>query len=56
VPDLGGSRASRPRRRLQDLGLQARVVAIPGPGTVRSTQPGAGEPVRKGSTVTLFVF
>jgi len=38
------------------LGLQVEVQAIPGPGKVRSTRPGAGEPVRRGSTVTLFVF
>jgi beta-lactam-binding protein with PASTA domain len=32
------------------------VQAIPGPGKVRSTRPGGGDAVRKGSTVTLYVF
>ena len=43
-------------RTLEALGLKTRVLAIPGPGTVRSTDPGAGAKVRKGSTVTVYVF
>ena len=41
---------------LEAAGLTVRVVAIPGPGRVRSTDPGAGEQVRKGSRVTMYVF
>ena len=56
VPDLSGKSREEGEKALEDLGLEPRVVAIPGPGTVRSTQPGAGAQVRKGSAVTLFVF
>ena len=48
--------ATPPRRALEAAGLTGRVIAIPGPGRVRSTAPGAGEQVRKGSRVTLYVF
>ncbi len=56
VPDLVGEKRAEAERRLKGLGLKVQVRAIPGPGTVRSTNPGAGKKVRKGSTVTLFVF
>jgi beta-lactam-binding protein with PASTA domain len=56
VPDLGGKPRGEAEDALKALGLKSRVVAIPGPGQVRSTQPEAGEKVRRGSTVTLFVF
>jgi beta-lactam-binding protein with PASTA domain/serine/threonine protein kinase len=56
IPDLGGKPRDEAEAALEALGLQPRVVAIPGPGTVRSSQPAAGEKVRRGSTVTLFVF
>jgi serine/threonine-protein kinase len=56
VPDLGGKPRSEAEAALRALGLEPQVVAIPGPGTVRSTRPGAGSQVRKGSEVTLFVF
>ena len=52
-------RRRRPRRCRGDPrggGLSVRVTAIPGPGRVRSTDPGAGAQVRKGSRVTLYVF
>jgi beta-lactam-binding protein with PASTA domain len=56
VPDLGGKPRDEAEAALRALGLVPKVVAIPGPGTVRSTRPGAGSQVRKGSEVTLFVF
>jgi beta-lactam-binding protein with PASTA domain/tRNA A-37 threonylcarbamoyl transferase component Bud32 len=56
VPDLSGKPRDEAEAALRALGLSPRVVAIPGPGTVRSTRPGAGSQVRKGSEVTLFVF
>jgi eukaryotic-like serine/threonine-protein kinase len=56
IPDVVGDSRASAERRLEALGLKVQVRAIPGPGTVRSTNPGAGEKVRKGSTVTLFVF
>jgi serine/threonine-protein kinase len=56
VPDVGGRARADAEAALEALGLEVEVQAIPGPGTVRSTRPGAGEPVRRGSTVTLFVF
>ena len=56
VPDVVGDARAAAERRLEALGLKVQVRAIPGPGTVRSTNPGAGAKVRKGSTVTLFVF
>jgi beta-lactam-binding protein with PASTA domain len=56
VPDLAGKPRGEAEGALKALGLKSRVVAIPGPGQVRSTEPEAGEKVRRGSTVTLFVF
>jgi serine/threonine-protein kinase len=56
VPDVGGKPRDEAEAALEALGLEPQVVAIPGPGTVRSTRPGAGAQVRKGSEVTLFVF
>ncbi len=56
VPDVVG----KPRKQAEDaltaLGLKPRSVAIPGPGTARSTDPGAGAKVRKGTTVNVYVF
>jgi beta-lactam-binding protein with PASTA domain/tRNA A-37 threonylcarbamoyl transferase component Bud32 len=56
VPDVTGQKRAEAERALEALGLKVRVYAIPGPGTVRSTDPGAGAKVRKGSTVTVYVF
>jgi serine/threonine-protein kinase len=56
VPDLVGERQAVAEQRLEALGLRVQIRAIPGPGKVRSTDPGAGAKVRKGSTVTLYVF
>ena len=56
VPDVVGERRAVAEQRLEALGLEVQVRAIPGPGTVRSTDPRAGSKVRKGATVTLFVF
>ena len=56
VPDVVGDRVKEAESRLEALGLKVRVNRIPGPGIVRSTNPRAGEQVRKGSTVTLNVF
>jgi serine/threonine-protein kinase len=56
VPDVSGRARADAQAAIEALGLQVEVQAIPGPGKVRSTRPGAGEPVRRGSTVTLYVF
>jgi len=56
VPDVTGQRRADAQAELERLGLRVDVQAIPGPGKVRSTSPGAGKAVRKGSTVTLYVF
>ena len=56
VPDVAGQKRAAAQERLEALGLKVRVFAIPGPGTVRSTDPGAGAKVRKGSTITVYVF
>ena len=56
VPDVTGQKRAAAQERLEALGLKVRVFAIPGPGTVRSTDPGAGAKVRKGSTITVYVF
>lgn len=56
VPDV----VNRPRdaavAAVEAAGLKASVFAIPGPGTVRSSDPPAGTQVKRGSTVKLFVF
>ena len=56
VPDVDGQPREEAEAALEALGLKVSVRAIPGPGIVRSTRPGAGEPVKRGSTVTLNVF
>ncbi|MCY7363735.1 MAG: Stk1 family PASTA domain-containing Ser/Thr kinase [Frankiaceae bacterium] len=56
VPDVTGQRRAQAEAALTALGLKTRVFAIPGPGTVRSTDPGAGATVRKGATITVYVF
>ena len=56
IPDVVGQSRAEAQQALEALGLDVGVVAIPGPGRVRSTDPDAGEQVRKGSRVTLYVF
>ena len=56
IPDVAGLPREEAVQALEALGLDARVVAIPGPGQVRSTDPAAGTQVRKGSRVTVYVF
>ena len=56
VPDVVGQERDAAERTLEAAGLSVRVIAIPGPGRVRSTDPDAGSQVRKGSRVTLYVF
>ena len=56
VPDVVGQPRDAAESALEAAGLSVRVVAIPGPGRVRSTDPGAGAQVRKGSRVTVYVF
>jgi serine/threonine-protein kinase len=57
VPDLGGRSQEEAEAALAALGLTASTSDRPGPGgAVRFQSPGAGEQVRKGTEVTLFVF
>ncbi|CAA9314322.1 MAG: Probable serine/threonine-protein kinase pknL [uncultured Frankineae bacterium] len=56
VPDVVGQPRDDAEQALEAAGLSVRVVAIPGPGRVRSTDPAAGAQVRKGSRVTVYVF
>jgi len=56
VPDVVGDSRDDAEATLAARGLDVRVIAIPGPGRVRSSDPGAGTEVRKGSRVTLYVF
>jgi serine/threonine-protein kinase len=56
VPDVRGDKRKDAVAQIEALGLKARVIAIPGPGIVRDQSPGPSSKVRKGSTVTLYVF
>ncbi len=56
VPDVVGQDREAAVSALKALGFQVRVIAIPGPGRVRSSNPDGGTSARKGSTVTLYVF
>ena len=56
IPDVVGQPRKQAEAALTALGLKVRAYAIPGPGQVRSTDPAAGQQVRKGSTVTVYVF
>lgn len=57
VPSVQGMSESEARKALEDAGLQVTTSDVLGGlfGTAHSTDPKAGEKVRKGSTVTLYV-
>jgi serine/threonine-protein kinase len=58
VPDgLQGGRVEEVRAALEELGFAVRVENVLGGifGTVRSVEPGSGQSVPKGSTITLTV-
>ena len=57
VPDVFGKQAPEARRILEEAGFQVRVEEILGGifGTVRSQDPGAGNKLPKGATVTIKV-
>ncbi|NAZ86703.1 Stk1 family PASTA domain-containing Ser/Thr kinase [Kineococcus indalonis] len=58
VPDgLQGGRVEEVRATLEELGFEVRVENVLGGifGTVRSVEPGSGQSVPKGSTITLTV-
>ncbi len=57
IPQLVNTSRADAEAQLSALGLTTQVILLPaGPGTVRRIDPGAGSRVRKGSSVTLFVF
>ena len=57
VPSVQGKQESEAIAILQGAGLQVRVERVLGGifGTARSTDPGAGDVVKIGSTITLYV-
>ena len=56
VPRLIGLAQGQAENLLAGLGLKAKIRSIPGPGIVREQDPLPGSRVRRGSTVTLYVF
>jgi serine/threonine-protein kinase len=57
MPDVRGQSEATARATLTNLGLAVRDRTLPGgPGTVLQTDPKAGRKVKRGSTVTLYVF
>lgn len=56
VPQLVGLAANDAETVLTGVGLKGKVRSIPGPGVVRDQDPSPGTRVRRGSTVTLYVF
>ena len=57
VPDLNGQSREQAQAALEAVGLKANISARPGNGgAVRFQDPPAGTAVRKGTTVTVFVF
>jgi len=58
VPDVTGRSAGEATALLQAAGLQARAVTLlpDGPGSVLRQDPGRNKMVKRGSTVTLFIF
>lgn len=57
VPDLVGKQLDQAEKTLRDAGFKVEVNKILGGifGTVRSTDPGSGQMIPKGSTVTITV-
>nr|MDP9182081.1 PASTA domain-containing protein [Actinomycetota bacterium] len=57
IPDLNGQDSDVARKTLEGLGLKVHERSFPGgPNRVLRTDPGAGTKVRRGSTVTMYVF
>jgi eukaryotic-like serine/threonine-protein kinase len=57
VPDLRGQTFEQARDALEGLGLKVRKRSFPGgPGQVLRTDPERGQKVRRGTTVTVYVF
>ena len=56
VPQVVGLSQDEAEDVVRAAGLKSKVRKIPGPGVVRSVEPGEGTMVRRGSTVTLYVF
>jgi serine/threonine-protein kinase len=57
MPDLRGQSEAAARATLTGLGLKVSTRTLPGgPGTVLQTDPKGGRKVKRGSTVTLYVF
>jgi serine/threonine-protein kinase len=57
VPDVRGDSATTATAKLVRAGLKARTQTIPGgPGIVIQTDPRHGTKVKRGSTITLYVF
>jgi eukaryotic-like serine/threonine-protein kinase len=57
VPDVRGQSFEQARDALEALGLKVRKRSFPGgPGRVLRTDPDRGQKVRRGTTVTVYVF
>ena len=57
IPDLKGVDRATAKQMLEELGLVVHEQVLPGgPGKVLQTDPKAGRTVRRGSTVTMYVF
>jgi len=57
VPNVVGMPEAQARQALEAAGLQVRKRQFPGgSGVVRFTDPAAGKTVKRGSTVTIFVY
>ena len=57
VPDVQGEQVAEARSQLEQLGFRVQVQEVLGGffGTVRSTDPAAGQSIPKGTTITLTV-
>lgn len=57
VPDVTGNQEAQAKKVLEDLGLTVTVSDVMGGlfGTAHSTDPAAGETVRAGSAITLYI-
>lgn len=58
VPSVGGNSTDDAVRKMRAAGLATKVQRVlgGGPGRVLRTDPGGGSTVKRGSTVTLYVF